>query len=91
MVEMASLNFVQRNDDGFEENNVLLSQRHSKPRDDAGQNIEEFRRPIEFEVLVDEGVETVCDGLSDHLSPRNQLGVKPMEDVFEVFSLSGLF
>ncbi len=40
---------------------------------------------------MDEGVEAVVDCLSDHLSSWDELGVESVEDVLEVFSLSGFF
>lgn len=40
---------------------------------------------------MDERVEAVIDGLSNHLSSRDKLGIEPVEDVLEVFSLPGLF
>lgn len=89
--EVASLHLVQRDDHVFEEDDVLLPQWHRKTRDDAGQNVEQLRGAVELEGLVDEGVEAVVDGLSDHLTPGHQLGVKPVKDVLEVFPLSRLF
>ena len=39
---------------------------------------------------MDETVEAVVDGLSDHLSPGDQLGVESVENVLEVFSFPWL-
>ena len=91
MEEVASLHLVERNNDVFEEDDVLLSQWHCETRDDAGQNVQQLRGAVEFEGLVDEGVEAVVDGLSDHLTSGDQLGVKSVKNVLEVFSLSWLF
>lgn len=38
-------------------------------------------------VLVNERVEALIDGLSDHLSPGNKFGIQLVEDVLEVVSL----
>lgn len=91
MEGMAGLNLVERDDDILEKGNVLLSQGNCESGDNGGQNVQEFRSSIEFEVLVDEAVETVVDGLSDHLSSGNQLGIESVKDVLQVLSLSGLF
>ena len=40
---------------------------------------------------MDEGVEAVIDCLSDHLSSWDELGVEPVENILEVFPLSGFF
>lgn len=76
MEKMASLNFMERNDDIFEENDVFFSQRNSKTRDDACQYIKQFRSSIELESLMDETVEAIVDSLSDHFSSGDKFGIK---------------
>ena len=39
---------------------------------------------------MDETVEAVIDSLTDHFSSGDQLGVKSVQDILEVFSFSGL-
>lgn len=84
---LAGLDLVQWDDDGLEEVDVLLSKRDGEAGDDRGEDVEQFRSSVELEVLVDEGVEAVSDGLPDHLPPRDKLGVQPMEDVLQVLPL----
>lgn len=66
---MAGLHLVERDDHILEEDDVLFSQGNCEPRDDAGQDVEQFGGSVELEGLVNEGVEAVVDGFSDHLSP----------------------
>jgi len=40
---------------------------------------------------MDETVEAIIDCLTNHLSSRNKLGVKTMENVFQVLSFSWFF
>jgi hypothetical protein len=67
----ASLHFVEGNYNVLEEDNVFVSERDSEPRNDAGQNVEEFSCSIELVSLVDEGVEALVDCLTNHFTPRN--------------------
>lgn len=39
---------------------------------------------------MNERVETVIDGLTDHFSSGDKLGIKSVENVFEVLAFSGL-
>lgn len=89
MVELAGLDLVEGNDDSFEEIDVLFSERDGETGNDTCENVEELCSTIEFEALVNEGVEAVSDGLSDHLSSGNEFGVKSVENVFQIFSFSG--
>ena len=82
MEEMACLYFVERNDNIFEENNMLFPQGYSKTRNNTGQDVQKFRCSIEFESFVDEAVEAIVDCLSDHFSPWHELGIKSMENIF---------
>ena len=41
--------------------------------------------------FVDQGVEALVHGFSDHLSARNQLGVELVQDILEVVTLYRLF
>jgi hypothetical protein len=89
VVQLASLDLVEGDDDGLEEVDVLFSEGDCETRNDGSENVEEFGGPVELEGLVDERVEAVGDGLSDHLSPGDELGVKSVENVFQIFSFSG--
>lgn len=40
---------------------------------------------------MNERVEAVCDGLSDHFSSWNQLSIQPVQNVFQVLSFSRFF
>lgn len=64
---------MERNNDIFKENNVLISERHRESGDDACQDVEELGRTVELVGLVDEGEEHFVDCLSDHLTAGNQL------------------
>lgn len=68
MIEVTRLNLVKWNDDSLEENDVFISERDSKSGDDGGEDIEQLSSSIEFIVFVDESVEAISDGLSDHFS-----------------------
>lgn len=68
MEEMASLHLMKRDDHILEEDDVLFSQRNCESRDNACQDVEQLRCAIELEGFMDEGVETVIDCFSDHLS-----------------------
>ena len=48
MEEMACLYFVERNDNIFEENNMLFPQGYSKTRNNTGQDVQKFRCSIEY-------------------------------------------
>ena len=91
MVQVAGLHLVQRDDDGLEEDDVLLAQRHCEAADDARQDVQELGRAVELHVLVDQRVEGVRDRLADHLPPGHQLRVQPVQDVLEVLPFAGLF
>lgn len=91
MVEVARLNLVEWDDDSLEENDVFISEGDSKSGDDGGEDIEQLCSSVEFVVFVDESVEAISDGLSDHLSSGDKLGVESVENVLEIFSFSGFF
>lgn len=76
MESVGGLHLVQGDDDILEEDHVLFSKGDGEARDDGCQDVEEFSGTIEFIVFVDQGVEAVCDGFSDHLSSWDQLGVE---------------
>ena len=74
LVELrASLDFVERNDDILEEDHVFVSQRNCESTDDTGQDIEEFSSTVELVSFVDQRVETLVYGLSNHLSSGYEL------------------
>lgn len=91
MEEVAGLDLVKRDDHILEENDMLFSEGHCESRDNAGQDVKQLRGPVELEGLVNETVEAVIDGFSNHLSPGDQLSIEPMENILQVLSLSGLF
>ena len=91
LVELrASLDLVQGDDDVLEKDDVFLSQWHCESANNTSQNVQQLGRAVEFMGLVDQGEEALVDGLADHLSARNQLGVELVQDVLEVVSLDGL-
>ena len=74
LVELtACLHLVQWDDHILEENHVLVSERHGEAGDDGGEDVEKLSGTVELVRLVDQGVEALVDGLSDHLSPWHQL------------------
>jgi hypothetical protein len=91
MVQMASLDLVQWYDNSFEEVDMLLSQWHSKSTDDTCQDVEKFCRSIEFEILMNECIEAIGDGLSDHLSSWDEFCIQSMQNVLQVLALSWFF
>jgi hypothetical protein len=91
MVKMASLDFVQRNDDCLEEDHMLLSEGDSEARNYTGQDIQQLRSAIKLEVLVDKAVEAVGDSLADHFPPGHQLGIQPVQNVFQILPFPWLF
>ena len=66
-------------DNILEENDMLVSQRHCKTRDDRGKDIKKLSSTVELVRLVDQGVEALVDGLSDPLSPWHQLYVTTLK------------
>jgi hypothetical protein len=68
LVELgAGLDLVQGDNHIFEEDNVLVSQRHGKPTNDAREDVEELGGSVELVSFMDERVEALIDRLSDHL------------------------
>ncbi len=88
MIELAGLDFVKRDDDIFEEFDMLFSEGNCKSTDDTGEDIEKLSYTVKFIVFMDQGVELVGDGFSDHFSSWDELGVESVEDVLKVFSFS---
>jgi hypothetical protein len=81
---------VKRNNNVLEEDNVLISQWNSESTDDTRQNVEKLGSTVEFVSLMDECKETLIDGLTDHFSSRNKLGVQFVKDILEIVSLDRL-
>lgn len=91
LVELgAGLDLVKGDDDVFEEDNVLVSQRHSETRNNRGKNIEQFSSTVELVSFMDQGVEAFVDRFSDHLSAGHQLCVELVKNVLQVVTLNGL-
>ena len=86
----AGLHLVERNDDVLEEQDVLVSQRHSKARDDRGLDVENLGRAVELMTLMHESEEALIHCFSNHLAPRYELCVQFVQNVFEVVALNGL-
>lgn len=82
---------MQRNDDGIEEDDVLISERDSETRDDTCENVKQLSGTIELVVLMDKSEEALIHSLSNHLSSRHELSVKLVEDVLKVVSLDRFF
>lgn len=82
---------MEGDDDGLEEVDVFFSQGDSETTDDRSQNVQKFSGTVEFVVFVDESVEAIGDGLSNHFSSGDELGVKSVKDILEIFSFSGFF
>jgi hypothetical protein len=40
---------------------------------------------------VDEGIEAISNGFSDHLSSGDELSIKSVKDIFKIFSFPGFF
>ncbi len=90
MEQVASLNLVQRNDNVLEENDMFFSERDSKPTDDTGKNVKQLRCTIELESFMNQRVETVINGLTDHFSSGDKFSIQAMQDVLEILPFSGL-
>lgn len=82
---------MQRNDDHLEEDHMLLSQRHSEPRDNGGEDVQELGCPIELMILMDQCIEALVDGLPDHLSSGHKLSIELVKDILQVVSLDSFF
>ena len=78
---------MKRNDNVLEENDVLISERNSESTNDTGQNVEKLGGTVEFVVLVNECKEALVDGLTDHLSSWDELGIQLVKNVLQVVSL----
>ena len=82
---------MKRDDNSLEEIDMLFSKGNSETTDDTGQDVQEFSSSIEFVVFVDKSVEAVSNGFSNHFSSGHELSIKPVEDIFQVFSFSRFF
>jgi hypothetical protein len=73
---MASLDFVEWNNDIFKENDVLFSQGHSETWNNACKNIKQLRCTIELESFVNQTVEAIINCFPYHFPSRHKLCVK---------------
>lgn len=89
MVEVAGLDLVEWDDDGLEEDDVLISEWDSKSGDDGGEDIEQLSSSIEFVVFVNKSVEAISDSFSDHFSSWDKLSIESVEYILKIFSFSG--
>lgn len=89
VVEVAGLDLVEWDDDGLEEDDVLISEWDSKSGDDGGEDIEQLSSSIEFVVFVNKSVEAISDSFSDHFSSWDKLSIESVEYILKIFSFSG--
>lgn len=89
VVEVARLDLVEWDDDGLEEDDVLISEWDSKSGDDGGEDIEQLSSSIEFVVFVNKSVEAISDSFSDHFSSWDKLSIESVEYILKIFSFSG--
>lgn len=82
---------MQGDDYILEKNYVFVSEWDSESTNDTCKNIEKFSGSIEFVGFVYKGVEAFVDGLSNHLSSWNKLGIELVKNVLKIVSLDGLF
>ena len=75
---------MQRDDNALEKYYVLVPEWYGETTDDTCQNVKEFCSTIKFMVFVDKSEETLVNGLSNHFSSGDELGVELVEDVLEV-------
>lgn len=81
---------MKGDDNILEEDDVLVPQRYGESRDDRGKDVKQLCSSIKLMSLVDQSVERLIDGLTDHLAARNQLRVEFVQDVLQVVPLDGL-
>jgi len=81
---------VQGDNHILEEDDVLVTKRHSEARNNGGQNIEQLCSTVEFVGLVNEGEEALIDRLTDHLASGHQLSVELVQNILEVITFDGL-
>ena len=67
---------MEWNYDCMEEDDVLLSEWHGVPRDNSGEDVEQFGSTIELVLLVDQTQEAFVDMLPQHLAAWNHLREK---------------
>jgi hypothetical protein len=92
LVELrASLDLVEWDDDILEEDNVLVSKWDGESTDDTSKDVQKLSSTVKLVGFVNKGEKALVDGLSNHLSSWNKLGIKLMEDVFKVISLNRFF
>lgn len=65
---MASLDFMKRDNDFMEEDDMFFSKRHSKAADDTSKDIQYFAGPVEFIIFMNESVKCIIHSLSYHFS-----------------------
>ena len=78
---------MKRNDNVREEDDMLISQWDGETTNDTGENVEELSSTVELVVLVNECKEALVDGLTDHFSSWDKLGVQLVKNVLQVVSL----
>ena len=64
---------MEGNDYVLKEGNMLITEGDSETRDDGGQDIKKFSSSIEFMRFVNEGVEGLVLGLSNHFASGHEL------------------
>ena len=73
---------MKRNDNVFEEGNVLISKRHGETTDNAGEDVKKLGSSVELVGLMNKREKTLIDGLSNHFSSWNQFSVKFVKNIF---------
>ena len=67
---------MQWDDHILEENNVLVSERHSESRNDGGKDVQKFSSTVELVRLMNQSVKALIDGLANHFASWYKLEIK---------------
>lgn len=88
MIRSGALRPVQRHQSPDQEKLVLLFQRQRETVDYTSQNLEQLRDAVVPLCLENEPVEDVVDGFPYERTMHHELAVYPVEDGFQILSLS---
>lgn len=75
MIQKTSLDFVERDNNVFEENNMFFTERNSETTDNSSKNIKKLSCTSEFVVFMNQGVERIVDSTTNKLTTRNKLSI----------------
>ena len=67
---------MEGDDNILEEDYMLVSERDCKAGNNARKDIEKLSSAVEFMCFVNQGVEALVDGLSNHFPAGHQLDIK---------------